>query len=1247
MPVGTATDQTSAIEPSVPLSAQLPPAQHSRLVTSVLGGAQAVLGATVNVSNYILRSPARLTTEGALDGVATRLAKPNGPMDILRKKLNSCVQPKLRDCKSALEKYRSALEGNSTDLIPLLKALHTQLFSLLTQRNLVPEFIPDHWERLGTFVDEIQKLIDNPDNLPPHAQLLKESKEPLQTLAYGFEQQQGIAEEVADLLVGRILQGVDQGVSKVATLPRQMIQNFQAPQPPPLPAQPAAAASTTSVPGESSLNQDLLAEKAKKLVKSILSSTVNTASQNAASVLSTLVCSAFIKIREHIDQNPKLKHLLGTVNPMIERLQKTSKLGNWHELTTSLTDAFQFMQMQLVYLQGLRLPVNPVRTHSSALPGFLQNITRHQNALQIPEQRISPKITGIMIEQQQRQLRARLATYGPAKLIAEKFCRLDSNDAFYTEMFMISDSQDDLESVFRERLFRKIDQTSLKLITKWVAKGIFDLLLPISAFYTGSILDRFLSLTSGWIKNTPGFQHSKEELFIKLTRNWLAVTSAAYNSVANTPPSQTKDFSLMMEEAMKIPERNGGLTQNELFAAVAKTAIDTFGPRIKWDAIIDNYFNAEIPSTSPVHFLNPLVRGINSFCSFCLKAFVFIPQWIGNHVLQGGAKFILSSTSILANYTEQTIESLRRNTPTSYAMQCMLSRQMQKILAILQEGLNEDPDSKNYLPNRETNVNKVEITGLVEYIFEVLSKSQYQTQDRLHNYLQNHAPLRDKLGREIDDAALPDLMGTAVRTISIAMKALSEEEEMQQILFDCLCVANNAFDFTRVSVTDQEFAALETGNRELSDQVLETALFHAIGEKFDFTNKRQENGISNFISTLKDQTSSFTQQLKQHANEIPLAMPLDPAVLVAKISSMIELSTQYNRERVEALAEADGNLNFHTETKGHFNKRCAKLLEYCNPIAEHLNNMKIWADEMVKDEKIIHTLFSCNNIIYSLSEKTEAAQLSSDDFSFCKIQLSLLQSHLNYLRRNRNHAGLEGVITHLEKNSKDLSFALNRLQEIQKTESQLGFIGPLFRLLKQKKLDEIGTSPSSVPRELENEIYQIALEIPSNEQRKLLNQRVLKLMRAQTQESIESAAAQFSGDYIRISRENSIESNQLMQKLRQINALKPLLRQWLEEFADRFAKNKRQIESCKPDLIKNSKELQNLTQAENDLPIWNLFFVDMHWIPEIVKNLAFDRARSRIQQLFNSLYQKHFYVGFINQAAQLFLEKFGKHHLKK
>ena len=240
------------------------------------------------------------------------------------------------------------------------------------------------------------------------------------------------------------------------------------------------------------------------------------------------------------------------------------------------------------------------------------------------------------------------------------------------------------------------------------------------------------------------------------------------------------------------------------------------------------------------------------------------------------------------------------------------------------------------------------------------------------------------------------------------------------------------------------------------------------------------------------------------------------------------------------------------------------------------------------------------------------------------------------------------MIVDLDRGSKDFSLRLTVLENIQKAESQLESIDPLFQQLKQEKLAGIGRPSSTLARQLEKQIQQKALGIPFLDQRNLLNQKVSTLMLSPAQEAVESSAAQFSAAYNQSSTKNSTDSQLQIVRLRHINAeLQPRLMQLITEFAHRLGKNKKEIDALKQEVVKNSQALQVMTQAEKDLPIWNLFIADMQWVTETVKNLAFDRARGKIQQLFNSLYQRRSYVGFINQVALLpFLEKFGKNHLK-
>lgn len=1155
-------------------------------------------------------------------------------LNIFRKKLNSRLCEPLRECWNAMQAYRNALiyNANIKELNPLLNSLHSKLLLLIHQKDLVPEFTEPQWKTLKNFTDHIEKVLAYPYSQIQDG-LRQQAAEPFKILKFGVDEQYGMAEEMKDILVDGIRQGVDQFV----TLPRRMINDVTNSSPfAPTSAsrdQPSSS-QAQSAPAPSFFDLGTLVAQGGKLLNSLLSTAGNASSRLAARNLSTLVLFAFQKINEHVQHNDEHAHLIKTLNPMIKKIESAQEKSSWGELFSALEDAFNFMQKQQVYLQTLRLPLNPVRSHSSVIPDLLQDINAHDDVLQPLRQRAPKKISEKDIEQQATVLKSRLAAYGPTKFVVEQLCGFNWDDAGYAEIFKVDDpSQNDFDSLFRDRLFDKIDQSNLNFLTKWIAKRTFDILIPISTFYTHSFTDSILSSIREWSQKTD--PQVKEEMFIKVMRNWLAVTSGAYNSVAYIPPTHVRDIEPMLEEAIKIPERNGGLTQAELFSAAAKTALDTFGPRIRWYESIDKYFTNEIPATSVLHFLNPLVKVLNGFCSFCLKAIVFIPQWIGNQTLQGVAKLLLNNTTFLKDYTDQKIEELRHNTPNSYAMQQLIFRQLQKTLAFLQESLKADPDSPDYPLNRDANITRIEITGLVKYLIEVLNKSQYHTQDDLREFLQKQTSARDRIGREIDNAFLPEIMETAVMNISIVMKGLIEGEK--QIIYDILGFINGTFE-TSAPVTRQQSLGMDRAIQELLDQTLETSIYHALGDVFDFTNEKQKKGISNFITSLKEQTQTVVSQVRKGTQEI-LQGKLTPTATYNSICEMIEQSKYYYRERLDALGKAEGNRNFHTETKQHLNEMTKDLRKYSNPVSERLNAMKLQFDEMRNNIVNLKILVSSQTALTKIGAKAQKPR----DLSECKAQLITLKAHLEDLRRNRCPVAFD----EMELRCKEISAALNELEKLQGTEDALRNIQSFFQELKNEKLACIGKAPSAALQSQERKVSRAIFSLPSLLQKQQL-QEVHHLMLAQTRESVQVAAQKFYQVHTQINALNSSAIKQQNAALMQsIQVFSQTLGQHMSHFYELQLKNKAEINRNAQEVSSKLDLLEKWSQAVEKLDIWNLFIFDMTWITEWIKTLAFDRAKAKTQQLLDSLYQRHSYIGLINQVGILpFLEKFGKHHLK-
>jgi hypothetical protein len=1165
-----------------------------------------------------------------LNFVTQNLSDPNGPMHQVQQQLgnlrgavNARVDPRLRQSRDALENYRGALQRNVTvaEITPLMQILHEKLTLLLTNRAAVPQITPQQWTALEQFDLQLTAPFAS------HAANLGASETPIQIVAGAFNAQRGVVEETADVVVDAI----GRGMAHFETLPNRMLQNlFPSGNNNPAPAATGAPGTTAAAApavqgGGNPINLNAIVDRGSRFLDSILSSAGSAFAQQASRQLATMARYIFDRIREHIQNTPEQNHLLQTIDPMIQRLQGAIDRGSWDELTGVLRDAFRFIQEQQVYLQGLRLPLNTVRSHVSAIPPFLRNIDAHENSLRA--QRAPQTITDRDIASQATFLKAKASSKGLAFFILEKICGFKANNAGYGRIYATAGiTEKNASTVFRKRLFAKINQAQVGLFSgfiKWSAKIIYDLFLPISSFFVNSTIDNMLKMAR------EGISGPLQEKIVKIARNWLAVTSGAYNDVASSPYPEAKDFPLMMENALRAPARNGGLTPKQLYTAATTTAIDTFGPRLKFNEAIDRYFSTQ-------NLTNPLVVLFNRICSFLLKGLVFIPQWLGNFAIKSCAKIGMKFTPLLQETSESTIESLRKNTPASYAAKKVLYRQLQKVLQILQRNLNEEGAE-----GRETNIQKVEIANLVDYLLEVLNKSQYHTQDRLKDYLGHHAPLRDRAARELEDTFIPEVMEHIVKILSTSLQAATQEDELKQMLYDGLSIANNSFEDAE-PVTDQEFTVLEKGIKEMADQILETAIFYAVDEKFDFTNEKQKRGITQFMQTMKVQSGSFARQINRVAGEIAQNQ-LNGEALMEKVTSMVNHSAQFSRQRVDALGKADGNRNFHTETKYHLNELSRNLLAHCNPITRQLSGIKKRADRALYFDKLIRPLSLSSACNRTLAHALQNPRLLPQDVTTCNAQHLQLLQHLAVLRQNRCP---DPLASEIQRSIQELGTSLQKTQEAQKADEILRALYPLFN---QLILDKQRNSSSSVLKQNERKLRELINTLPSVDQKNRLNRQVNSIMAAQSRETIEQQGARFRSLYVECNSQNSIQENTHFHHMRRSQqTLHNRLNGAIEDFTAQFNTQKTIIQSSSNALIPQIDALNTWSQAQHDLPLLNLFVFDMQWATETVKNLAFDRAQSKIKQLFESLYQKHNYIGLVNQGVLLpFLEKFGKHHLKK
>ena len=487
-------------------------------------------------------------------------------------------------------------------------------------------------------------------------------------------------------------------------------------------------------------------------------------------------------------------------------------------------------------------------------------------------------------------------------------------------------------------------------------------------------------------------------------------------------------------------------------------------------------------------------------------------------------------------------------------------------------------------------------------------------------------------------------METAVRLISESIQTMTKEEEMRGMLHSGLQMANDMFNESQ-PVSDEDFAAVEKGIRELNAEILKAAIFHAISEKFDFTNEKQKKPIAEFIATLKNQTHSFSAQMNQHTGEIGNSASLSHEMLRAKICTMIETSSKYNKERVDAQSLADANPNFHTETKYKFNELSSHLATLASPLAERLNAMKTQSDEMLFCEKLLQPLLLTRQIHNSIEEKLRGPHITSEDIHYCKIQLSLLREHLLTMRRNRCPAPLEQSI---QRSCEEFSAGIEAIEAMHKADQILREASSSFTVLKDQKLAGVGAPPTALLRNTERQLCILLNTLASNDQKTQLKQEINSLMLASNATDISSSAARFAQLHHGICARNSFEMNTRLELFkRSSETFQNLIAGPIQDFSHRYTESKAAIQGHAAEVAREANATHAWAQGQHDFPIWEAFAFDMQWVTEGITNIAFDRAQKKTQLLFGALYQKHNYLGFVNQVALVpFLKNFGTHHLK-
>ncbi len=1132
----------------------------------------------------------------------------------LRQSLTAQPSTELKACVKALKKFR---ERCRTD-VP--KQEIAELWSVCDEclKGLPSKtFSRETWRKISDDASAIHKWLASSSDFPENITLID-------IVERTYQARQGLVDQAAETLLSKVEPLLD----RIERLPAQMIANVVGGNP----STPVPAPSSSSEPAEKPTFVDTLRNTAGSILSRAKDELGSKMMQATLHGLSSLMNFAFRKARETLEKDGQHQFIYNKIDPLLDEIQRLQKEESWEQLTHTLQEARDVMEEQVTIFQGIRLPFNSKRTHrTSAIPEFLNHIDRHRHALHKKTANKPKKVTAAMIERETSKLKLRAAAYLPIKLISEWVCNLNGSDQFYASILHIPDnlSANEWEAEFRTRFYAEIDRADLFFLRKWTGKTLYFCTIPICNFFSDAFIENTISSFQNW-NRTEDPENPKDTTLIRLFRNWLAILSSAYTQAAERPAKKSKDLRQMLYEALHHPSHNHGLKPTEIYAAFAKSAMDTFGPRFQWRKTACSIFTKEIPRDSFLYFLDPTSKFLQTVARYTLNAALFIPEWTCNKVLHGVSKLFLNYNTLLQDKVESAINSLSHNTPTAYYLNQAILQQLQKVRIAIQENLTDKPSKKGKVPTFQSRSKKRELADLLEYLFEVLHKSRYNTQDKLRRYLKGDRTLLENIEREVESLFLPKSLETAVEILTTAMETLEPDD----LLYNCLTIANSTFE-PPVSISKKEFAGLESGISEIVGQILESSIFYALDNAFDFEGKKEKKGIDRFFRGLKRNVLSCTRTMRSRLQGDSRG----------KATSVIKEAIRLHQNQVDRLAQVDGNSNFHTQTKQKLNDVSMQLIERWKTLGTYLNKLapsQEMLDQLTHSEKVLK---QCKEHVGTLVEYLIDHPTRKDRISSIRLELGKFTHSIQKYEECRHS---KTVLKELRSVQTELQTAICEIDTLTSDYNTLQEALPHLRRIKKAQQTALWKGASEEPQQHAKKLKQVMKRLSSSTEMDSIISKITPLLKAPSTQLINTTHRSIKEHLITlINRKDELIRSDLPNLQRISKRLQRSIRTKQAESKNKSARIQQRMEKHIHIIHRELDQLDHFVEDLHNIPILSLLPFDMQWVNDTSQQIAYDLANAKVQQLLIALYQKHNYASAINQLLiHPFLETHGKHHLK-
>jgi hypothetical protein len=675
---------------------------------------------------------------------------------------------------------------------------------------------------------------------------------------------------------------------------------------------------------------------------------------------------------------------LAAIDQLAGILKTAQEKGEWSALPREITRILNEYQ---IYFNGIRLPRLGAASSSPVSPvSSLLGMARHQDALLRGQdsdklaQRSYPELAAAT-DKQAKEFIANTERFLALKMILETFCGAHpaSNDDY---LFAIKEARENprqARAILKKFLFEQIDRSETLFLRKWVSKLSWHFTFPIIHFVISNFCSRFIHGVRAFLKNQN--QHNYADISNLLLKNfggYLETLTGAYERVVK---KQMPDGPLptMLERELKRKECNGGYLPQQLYDAFTKKAVREFAPRVTWTRTIAAYVaKCQLPETSPLKMINPLLRIAAQSVGFLLSVPTGIAEWGSNRFMHWGINKLLVKTEMVDTLLSNAGSALKDNNGYTHALNTVLFTELDELLTQLAITPPDDKASSPITKDLSSTSKRKELSGVVRNLFQVLDKQKHLTREDLQAYTQKTSVSR-YYDETMNGIFVNDTVDSVVQTIAAAHQSIMKKEKLEETLNLFMSLVNGAYATPGRSVSEEEFKAMEDGVNDRLKKILELTINRALDQKFDFSKKKLEHAAQTYVQDLQQDTAHFIQETRAALGALGDLSRLAGSLsgnaqasqeALERIGKLLETAKAFLNRRARAASDTGIQPHLDQETKKKLDEITNALTAQLRPITDQLDRAFDQQRQTDHQERVIIALQRIKSALSSRAQQS-------------------------------------------------------------------------------------------------------------------------------------------------------------------------------------------------------------------------------------------------------------------------------------